>query len=65
VSYLKGLEEPEFGVICTRHTGADVFVRDTLKVLGRTWQQGDQLGSRRQDVARKLHTRTEDLYSIR
>lgn len=34
-----------------------------LKVLGRTWQQGDQLGSRRQDVARKLHMRTEALYS--
>lgn len=32
-----------------------------LKVSGRTGQHRDQLGSRGQDMARKLHTRTEAL----
>lgn len=65
VSYLKGLEELEFGVFHTRSITADGIVRGILrlKVLGRTWQQGDQLGSRRQDAVRKLHMRTEALYS--
>lgn len=34
------------------------------KVLGRMWKQGDHLGSRRQDVARKRHMRTE-VYTAR
>lgn len=34
-------------------------------ILGRTGQQGDQLGSRRQVMARKLHMRTEALYAVK